>query len=177
MGTKHETTALSADDFRRIAMQLEYFSKRYRDLIRQMEESSVYAAHVTGVKTLDRAIEYLQGAVTSATAAVDDAVIQSTTRSTNSGSVTRQFYLSSARSLKLLDMQVARLAFYDPTTERPLRYFGPLWTDSRADDTQVREVIRNVHKMLDARPDLTLSVGLFPYSIGVADANSRSRAS
>lgn len=89
---------------------------------------------------------------------------------------TRQFYLSSARSVKLIDAPISRLAFYDPTRSGPLQFFGSLWTDSREDLAQVRYVIRSVHELLDARPWLTLSIGLFPFS-GAANVDSRARAS
>lgn len=89
---------------------------------------------------------------------------------------TRQFYLSSARSVKLIDSPISQLAFYDPTRNGPLQFFGSLWTDSREDMLQVRYVIRNVNAMLNKRPGLVLSVGLFPYPQGVADVHSRQSA-
>lgn len=77
MGNKHESTPCSAADFTQIATKLEYLAKRYRELVTQMAENSIASADVTGVKTLTRAIEYLQGSVASATHAVDSAIINS----------------------------------------------------------------------------------------------------
>jgi hypothetical protein len=81
----------------------------------------------------------------------------------------RQFYLGSARSLKPLDMQLRRLAYYNPEFERaPLHWFGSIYTDSRADQQRIREVIQYANS-LAAQSQFTITVGLFPIEARHAD--------
>ena len=78
----------------------------------------------------------------------------------------RKFYLSSARSVKPLFMPIRRLAFYDPCNgATPLKFIGPLWTDSHADNRRVREIIQRYNKKQDTfgSSSRRLFLGLFPY--------------
>lgn len=78
MGTKHDKTPMSAMDLDRIATSLAYFSQRYREVASQMEVNNIEELEVTGIKTLIKTtLPFLQGAVSSATTALDRAILGS----------------------------------------------------------------------------------------------------
>jgi hypothetical protein len=74
----------------------------------------------------------------------------------------RRFYFDSMRSLKVSDQPLMRLGLYDPLVENDVpQLFGSLWTDSRADQAEVRRMIRLVNDWLADRQS-TYCIGLFP---------------
>lgn len=79
----------------------------------------------------------------------------------------RQFYLSSARSVREISVRLQQLALYDPLRENvPLRWIGPIWTDSRSDLQQMRWVVRQFNEYAFHTPDTFLL--LRPFDVGGA---------
>lgn len=78
--------------------------------------------------------------------------------------LTRSFYVSSARSIRSLSMPISRLALFDPCDDSlPLKFVGPLWTDSNQDVGYIREIIGKYNERAAARAQSKLALGLFPY--------------
>lgn len=76
-GSRHETTAMTAEDLQALASTIDYFARRYRDVASQMNEADIELVHVTGIKTLRNvAFRFLRGAIASATSALDAAVLE-----------------------------------------------------------------------------------------------------
>jgi len=91
--------------------------------------------------------------------------------------LTRSFYLSSARTIRPLLQPLSRLALFDPCdNSKPLKFVGPLWTDSHDDVKQIREVIGKYNERAAVRPRSKMALGLFPYFATASSVRSLSRA-
>jgi hypothetical protein len=81
----------------------------------------------------------------------------------------RSFYVESMRSLKEISVAITRLAVYDPCSERnDLRWFGPAFTDAKADLEMARRALQRIRAYNDSLSPANqsrLSVGLFRYEM------------
>jgi len=64
-------------DVRRLADQLDFFSARFRELAKRMEENGIKEVNIAHIPTRDKALLFLQGAMKHATSAVDSAIFSS----------------------------------------------------------------------------------------------------
>lgn len=89
----------------------------------------------------------------------------------------RSFYLSSAQSLREVDIPVRRLALYDPLGDgQPIEWVGPLWTDSPGDSVQIAEAVRLYNEMTASNLVVNLALGVFEVTGATVFENSESSA-
>lgn len=78
----------------------------------------------------------------------------------------RSFYWSSARRICRQDVRLLRLGLYDPLDESgDVHWTGPIWTDSRADRTQLAQVLEH-WRVSTTMDDPAIALGIFEYSQG-----------
>jgi hypothetical protein len=73
----------------------------------------------------------------------------------------RRFYFDSMRSIKISEQPLTRLGMFDSLSDREPRLFGRLFTDSRADQAEVKRLIELANRWL-ADHGSSECVGLFP---------------